>query len=71
MFHYDNFFKRQYKNQTSGMTKISRGGICQNVSARGGGYFGFSAQGEGYIPPWKNGKFGFQRYLGLNIAKSS
>ena len=27
-------------------------------SARGGGYFGFSTQG-GYIPPWKNRKFGF------------
>ena len=36
--------------QATGMTKISRGGICQNLAARGGGYFGFSAQG-GYIPP--------------------
>ena len=26
-------------NQATGMTKISRGGIFENFSARGGGYF--------------------------------
>ena len=39
--------------QATGMTKISRGGYF-----RPGGVFWFFNSG-GYIPPWKNRKFGF------------
>ena len=42
-------------HQTSGMTKISRGGIF----VQGGGYFGFSARGA-YTPLEKTGSSAFR-----------
>ena len=41
------------------MTKISRGGGYLPKFVGQGGYFGFSAQGGGIYPLWKNRKFGF------------
>ena len=42
------------------MTKISRGGYF-----RPGGYFGFSTQGGGHIPPGKTGSSAFSAIWAL------